>query len=319
MQPRLPKANETWEASLHELRLTGTLYCRATLTGPWGIAIPDLSEVMMFGVLTEGEAWLERSGRPPERLGPGSSWLLPRGAAHRIYSGPGATCVPLEALPVEPVSPRYELLHYGGGGPTTQATYGLLRFDDAAAERLVASLPDLIHVDSRRSDTEAWLGGTIELIAQEARHLAVGGAAVLTRLADVIVIQLIRAWLQEHRDHDGWLAALRDERLGRALRAIHERPGEPWTLDRLAKEAGMSRSSFATQFADEVGEPAMAYLSAHRMATARARLRDGEAPLAAIATEVGYQSEAAFGRAFKRATGVAPGRYRRDARRGGPS
>ncbi|HSH42917.1 MAG TPA: AraC family transcriptional regulator, partial [Arenicellales bacterium] len=148
-------------------------------------------------------------------------------------------------------------------------------------------------------------------MAREARHLKPGGETVITHLADILIIQAIRAWLEKApQTGSGWLVALRDRHIGRALSAMHRNPEQPWTIQRLAGEAGMSRSAFSARFTELVGEPAMRYLTRWRMQMARLELKNSAEPMIMLAERLGYQSEAAFSRAFKRVFGVPPGSVR---------
>ncbi len=302
------------------MRLTGTLYCRAEVSAPWGVAIPDLRGAMMFGIVTEGRAWVQHRSTPPREVAPGSFWLFPRGCGHRIFSDPKARIVALDDLPVQRLSARYETLRFDGGGARCKITYGIVRFDASTATRLIDALPDVMHIDAGADDTDRWLASTVDLISREARTAQLGGETVLTHLADIIVIQAIRSWLDRHvPPAQGWLAAVRDEHIGRALAALHENPGDDWSLARLSRVAGMARSSFALRFNELLGEPPMSYVTWFRMETARTRLRDTMTPLADIARDLGYRSEASFGRAFKRVTGTSPGRWRTTSRQLSPA
>jgi AraC-like DNA-binding protein len=203
-------------------------------------------------------------------------------------------------------------MHHGGGGDLTQVTYGVVQFDHVAARRLVAQLPTVIHIDAWHDDDSSWLHDTVRFIAREARELRPGGETVITRLADVLVIQAVRSWLASSPEaNQGWLAALRDEQIGAALRSMHRHPECVWTVASLAREVGMSRSAFSSRFTNLVGEPAMQYLTRWRMQLAHTHLRDTSEPLSVVADRFGYQSEAAFCRAFKRTFGTSPGRTRR--------
>ncbi|MEX3006902.1 AraC family transcriptional regulator [Hoeflea sp. TYP-13] len=306
-----PPPNDPIGETLHLLRLSGSLYCRAELTAPWCVDMPPFEGMMMFHVVTAGRCWLEIDGHEPLLLTQGSMTLVPHGAGHRIRSGPEADARPLFDVPVEQVSERYEIMRYGGGGEFTHATCGVMRFDHVAAERLIASLPRVLHVDSWDHDEGGWLQSTLRFISREASMLRPGGETVITRLADILVIQAIRSWLDSAPEaKQGWLAALRDEQVGRALASIHRAPQEEWTVASLAREAGMSRSAFSARFTELVGEPAMRYLTWWRMQLARTQLQETSEPLTVIANRLGYQSEAAFCRAFKRVFGVPPGSVR---------
>jgi len=296
--------------ALHLLRLTGTLYCRAEMTAPWGVEIPEMPGSMTFQVVTEGECVLEIGGDGPVPLRPGTMTLIPHGTAHRIRSHPGAATVPLWDLPTRQLTDRYESVDHGGGGALTRVMYGMVQFDNAAAARLVAHLPPVIRLDTWHDDG-SWLHSTLRFITREAAELRPGGDVVITRLSDVLVVQAIRTWLESAPSTGhGWLAALRDAQLGRALAAIHREPARDWGVVSLAREAGLSRSAFSARFTGIVGEPVMAYLTGWRMHLAHLHLRDSTDPLPVVARRAGYHSEAAFGRAFKRTFGVSPGSVR---------
>ncbi len=189
-------------------------------------------------------------------------------------------------------------------------TYCGVRFDHVAAHRLIELLPRVLHVETWDQEGGS-LQNTVRFISREAKEMRPGGETVITRLADILVIQAIRSWIDSVPEADrGWLAALRDEQLGRALTSIHREPEREWTVASLAKEAGMSRSGFSARFTYLVGESAMHYLTQWRMHLARAHLREKSEPLSVLAGRLGYQSEAAFCRAFKRMFGVPPGSVR---------
>lgn len=309
---QLDASSDSLGEILHLLRLTGVLYCRADLTAPWAVEVPEMPGLMAFAVITSGSGWLEFDDEPPRQLRQGDLALIPHGTPHRFSSGTGVPFAPLFDIPVETVSDRYEILRYGGGGALTQVTYGVMRFDHAAAETLVALLPRVLQINSRDDAAGQWLRSTLELIALEGAALRPGGETVMTRLADILVIQAIRAWLESSPDaRTGWLAALRDDKVGRAIAAMHRTPDTGWTVATLAREAGMSRSAFSARFTGLVGEPAMRYLTRWRLQLARMALRDGRQSLAALARTSGYVSEAAFSRAFKREFGLPPGGVRR--------
>ncbi|HEX6686680.1 MAG TPA: AraC family transcriptional regulator [Candidatus Limnocylindrales bacterium] len=308
-----PASTDILGQTLHLLRLTGALYCQAELTAPWGVEVPALPGCMTLQVVTSGACRLEVDGAEPVLLQQGSLTLIPHGTPHRIRSGPNVATQPLFDIPVEHISDRYEVMHYGGGGEPTHATYAVMRIDHAAAHRLVRLLPKVLHVDAWQTDDSSWLHSTLRFITGEARTPRPGGETVITRLADVLVIQAIRSWLESAPEaRQGWLAALRDEQLGPALLAIHRNPGQPWTLDSLAMQAGMSRSAFSARFTATVGEPAMQYLTDWRMQLAHQHLQSSQEPLSAVARRFGYGSEAAFCRAFKRVHGTPPGGARRE-------
>jgi len=313
-EQQLPPYSDPLGETLHLLRLTGTLYCRTEMTAPWGVDLPAMEGCMMFHVVTAGRCWLETEGTEPRLLRQGSLALVPHGTGHCLRSDPKAGAEPLFDIPVEKVSERYEIMRHGGGGDFTHTICVVVRFDHVAAAHLIALLPRVLHIDTWDEDEDGWLQSTLRFISREARALRPGGETVITRLADILVIQMIRAWIDTAPEAgQGWLAALRDKQLGRALTSIHRQPEREWTVASLAREAGMSRSAFSARFTHLVGESAMRYLTHWRMQLARMQLQESAQPLAALAAGLGYQSEAAFCRTFKRVFGVPPGSVRRGA------
>jgi len=311
---KIPNFTDPLGETLHFLRLTGTLYSRAELTAPWGIELPPFDGCMMFHVVTAGHCWLEVVGDEPRLLQQGSLALVPHGNGHCIRRNPEDETVPLFDIPVEQVSDRYEIMRYGGNGELTQLTCGVVRFDHVAGQQLIALLPKVLQIDSWADDEGSWLQSTLRFIAHEARELRPGGETVITHLADILIIQAIRSWIDSAPEAErGWLAALRDNHVGKALAAIHREPEKDWTLASLAKEVGMSRSGFSARFTNLVGESAMRYLTQWRMQLARAQLQETSDSLSVLADRLGYQSEAAFCRAFKRVFGVPPGSVRHTA------
>jgi AraC-like DNA-binding protein len=300
--------------ALHLLRMAGVFYCRSEFTEPWGLELPPFEACMMFHVVTAGRCWLEVDGAPRRELRPGELALVPHGDGHRLVSAPGVAVAKLFDIPRDLVSDRYEVLRYGGGGEATTVICGLVRFDHPAAQQLVRLLPRLIGVDAWSSPEMEWMQSTLQFMAAEARAARPGGDTVITRLADILVIQAIRAWLaHDPSAHSGWLGAVRDPQIGKAIALVHREPGRPWTVASLAGTAGMSRSAFSARFTELVGEPAMRYVARARMNAATMWLKEERTTLAELADRLGYESEAAFSRAFKRVVGIAPGAARRAA------
>ena len=297
---------------LHLLKLTGTFYCQSRLSAPWGIAIPGFLEVMSFAVVIGGRAWLKVGEAAPFEIQKGDLVLMTHGAPISLYSDSEAQLMQLEELPIRKVTELYETLDFGGGGAECSIMYGLVRLDHASAPMLMALLPDVLKIDPWEEEAGSWLQGTLQFIAREARELRPGGETVITRLADVVVIEAIRRWLSRSPEANrGWLRAARDPHIGRSIVAIHRNPAADWSVETLARVAGMSRSAFAARFSGLVGTPAMQYLAEWRMNLARRTLRETALPISTIAADLGYQSEPAFNRAFKRVFGMTPGQARR--------
>jgi AraC-like DNA-binding protein len=191
--------------------------------------------------------------------------------------------------------------------------YGLVRIDHAASGMLMRLLPDVLKIDPWEEDAGSWLQATLQFIANEARELRPGGETVITRLADVVVIEAIRRWLNSAPDANrGWLKAARDQQIGRTVIAIHRSPAAAWTVETLAEVAGMSRSAFAARFTELVGVPAIQYLATWRMHLAHQRLVATDQPISQIAADIGYLSEPAFNKAFKRVFDAPPGQIRKN-------
>ncbi len=305
--------------ALHRMRMTGAFYCRAELRSPFALDLPPLESCLMFHVLTSGRCTIEVAGAEPRQLRPGDLALVPHGDGHRLSNGRGVAAAKLFDVPREQLSDRYETLTYGGNGDATTMICGAVRFDHPVAQRLIALLPRLMVVDAASSPHAEWIQSTVRLLAVEARELRPGGEAVITRLADILVIQAIRSWLEtDPSAQRGWVSALRDPRIGRAIALVHRDPGRRWTVASLAAEAAMSRSAFAARFTELVGEPIMQYVARWRMQLALTLLEDPHITLDEVASRLGYESEAAFSRAFRRFAGRSPGQVRRTAGRSSP-
>jgi AraC-like DNA-binding protein len=321
-QTGLVRGDELWSdadplgAALHLLRMSGTFYFRSELSAPWGLGIPPMPDCLWFHVVTAGEALLEVDDDAAARpLRPGELALVPHGSGHRLRSDPDAAAPSVLDVPHDFVTGRYAIIRHGGGGPATTLVCGAVRFDHPAARSLIDVLPATIHLAGSGADPDTeWVQATLRMMAAEAARLRPGGETVLTRLSDVLVIQAIRAWLEtDPAGHTGWLGALRDRQIGRALALVHRDPARDWTVAALAAETAMSRSAFAARFTELVGEPAMQYVTRWRMHIALHELGTGSATVAQLAGRLGYRSEAAFSRAFKRVVGIAPGAARQRA------
>jgi AraC-like DNA-binding protein len=308
--PQVPE--DPLGAALHSLRMSGAFYCRSEFTEPWGLTLPPLPGYLWFHVVTSGAVSVDLGDGELTTLHSGDVALVTQGAGHRLCSDPAAPAPGILDLPRDEVSRRYEVLRHGGGGALTRMMCGAVRFDHPAARSLVALLPEIIYLDAAGTPDLVWMQGTLALIAAETKHLRPGGEAVITRLADVLIIQAIRGWMEtDPSAQTGWLGALRDPQIGRALSLIHGDPARAWTVAALADELPMSRSAFAARFTELVGEPVMRYVTRWRMRVAINTLQEEGATVAELADRLGYRSEAAFARAFKRVTGVAPGSIKR--------
>jgi AraC-like DNA-binding protein len=299
--------------ALHFLRMNGAFYCRSELSAPWGMTMMPMPGYIWFHVVTSGRFWLDAGADGPTLLQAGDLGLVPHGEGHVLRSEPGVAVPGVLELEREEVSDRYEILRHGGGGAPTTLICGAVRFDHPAARNLVDILPPLLHVEAASSPELEWMQSTLRLMAAEAKELRPGGEAIITRLGDILVVQAIRSWIEtDPASKSGWLGALQDRQIGRAISLIHRDPARDWTVASLADELAMSRSAFAARFTELVDEPAMQYVTRWRMQIAVSSLREEGATVAELASRLGYRSEAAFARAFKRVIGVPPGAIKRE-------
>jgi AraC-like DNA-binding protein len=309
--------------TLRVVRLVGAIFINARFTAPWcylspradsvaSMLEPGAERVVIFHLITEGECYVELGNDPPVRLVAGDAVIFPQGDAHRMNSQPGLAPATQGAGLDVVLSRRPRQLAYGGGGPATRLVCGYLACDARLARMLMAGLPPLVKVNVRGSNAGIWLEASVRYALAEARSPRPGGAGVLAKLAEVLFIEVLRLYMNEQGEgHTGWLAGVRDRIVGAALNALHTRPSHAWTLEELAREAGSSRSVLAERFQLLVGSSPMQYLTQWRMLLAANLLRRSNAPLAHIAQDVGYQTDTAFSRAFRREFGAPPAAWRR--------
>ena len=308
--------------TLRVVRLVGAIFINGRFTAPWCYQSPHADEaapyleptaerVVIFHMITEGECHVEIQGQPPLHLMAGDAVIFPQGDAHRMTSQPGlapATGARLDAV----LSRRPRQLAYGGGGTVTRLVCGYLACDARLARLLLAGLPPVVKVSVRGSNAGVWLEASLRYALAEVRSPRPGGAGVLAKLAEVLFIEVLRLTMNEQAPgRTGWLAGVNDRIVGAALRLMHAQPAHPWTLEDLAREAGTSRSVLAERFQQLVGSTPMHYLGQWRMLLATQLLSRSNAPLAQIAAQVGYQTDTAFSRAFRREFGAPPAAWRR--------
>lgn len=292
------------------LRVRSALVARIEGRGAWGLAKTG-GETARYGLVARGRCLLELLGHAPVTLQQGDCFLVPHGTPYVLRDEPRTPAVSCRTLAPHARSGVVELGTGTGDGATLLC--GWFHFDAEAMRPLAHLLPELVHVtmDSSRADA---IQGTLQLLAMETLEPAMGSALVVSRLADVLLVQAVRAHLATlPQGEPGWLAALADARLGDALRAMHEDMAQPWTIDALAARARLSRSAFAARFRERVGRSPLEYLTRWRMVKAGHMLRQEGLSLGQVAARVGYESEAAFSRAFKRQFGASPAIWRRQA------
>lgn len=321
--PIPPTADPLTEA-LSYLRMEGIFYCRSQLSAPWALRLPPMPDCVWFHVVTAGTCLLVDSSGVTRVVGPGDLLVLPRGAGHGASdpgwpergSGERVDVEPSDVmdLPHDYLSPNYAVLRHGGGGAQVDLICGAVRLGHPAARHLVEVLPEVIHLAAAGDPTLGHLPALLAMIGAEAADPRMGGEAVVTRLCDILVISAIRSWLAtDGGARSGWVGALRDPQIGAAVACIHRDPGHPWSVAELAATVAMCRSAFSARFAELVGEGPMHYVARWRMLVATDLLQTERLTVAAVGERLGYASEAAFSRAYKRTTGVAPGAVRRGA------
>jgi AraC-like DNA-binding protein len=297
--------------ALQFLRTSETTYYYSELTAPWALVMPQ--NCPKFHFVTSGGCWLEVEGTEDRLLEPGDFAVVPHGSGHRLSSDPSAASLNPSDLKCERVTRRYAVFRHGGGGTLTTIICGDLNFTHPAAGHLIALLPKIICVRANCNRSVDWIHSTIKYMSTEAQELRPGGEAVITHLTDILMIEAIRSWIAQYPEQQiGWLAALQDKRISRAISLIHGEPEKAWTVELLASAVGMSRSSFSARFTDLVGESVMQYVARWRMHLALVHLKEGAKNVEEIAVEVGYSSAAAFSRAFKRTRGAPPGSVRNE-------
>lgn len=320
-------SDDTLSDLLHAVRLTGAVFFAVDASGPWVAEapparelgphiVPGVEHVIEFHVVVSGSCWGGLVDGPAQRLEAGDVIVFPQGDGHVISSAPGMRGPPeIESTRQARAGRLPVAVRMGSGGPErAEVICGFLGCDAKPFNPLLAALPRLLHVRHRPSDD-----GMIEqfgrLALAESTARRAGGECVLARLSELLFIEVVRRHLSTLPEgNTGWLAGLRDESVGRVLGKLHDRPAHDWTLEELAREVGVSRSVLAERFVHFVGVPPMQYLSQWRMQLASTLLSGTSMTLVEIAGRVGYGSEAALSRAYKRWVGVAPAEWRRRKR-----
>ncbi|HJZ74489.1 MAG TPA: AraC family transcriptional regulator [Vicinamibacterales bacterium] len=298
-------------AVLQSIRFQTAIYCRSELSAPWGFSVLG-RDFATFHLITHGRCCLEVDGLARRAwLTEGDLIILPTGRAHVVRDAPSSPVTHLEDLIATAPRDTGGVLRSGGGGVSTALVCGGFQFEDRA-NPVLASLPPLIHLRSHRRSAYGWLNLALEFLGEEAESQRPGAETMMVRLADLLFIDAVRAYVSARGStKSGLAAALRDPRIATAVVAIHRQPDVKWDIRRLAKQAAMSRAAFADRFKALVGESPISYLTRCRMNKATGLLASSHVPLAQIAARVGYESEASFARAFKRDIGMSPAAYRR--------
>jgi AraC-like DNA-binding protein len=311
---------------LSGVRLTGAMFFSAEFSAPWRLSTPHCRvlaptlapgapHIMLYHLVVDGSARVCLEDGPDVELSPGDLVVFPHGDSHHLSGGSGANQVESAAILRKIATRELSPVQAGGGGATTRFVCGYLTCDPLLCGPILESLPPILKVNVRSDRSGQWLEQSILHLVEEAASHRAGSDAMLAKLSEALFVDTLRRYVQGLPDQTtGWLAGARDPVVGKSLALLHRRPRHPWTIAELAGEVGLSRSSLVERFTRYLSEPPMAYLTGWRLRLAAQALTSSPKGVADIADAVGYESEAAFNRAFKRVFGVPPARYRRQSR-----
>jgi AraC-like DNA-binding protein len=314
---------------LRTVRLTGALFFPMDVSSPWvdevpratdfaSIVLPGAQHVVSYHIVRQGRCWAALRGQEPVRLEAGDVFVVPHGDAYMMASAPDLrSTLPPDAVlgffrDMATGSAPLEVIEGGGGPDRAQVVCGFLGCDRHPFNPVLEALPRVLHL---RHEAGAAAGDRVSRLVEfalaESLERRSGARCVLLHLSEVLFVEVVRRYLDSLASEEtGWLAALHDPVAGRALAMLHNRPTDTWSLEQLARDVGVSRSLLAERFSRLVGQPPMRYLTHWRVQLACRLLADDSAKVSTIAFEVGYQSEAAFSRAFKALVGMSPARWR---------
>ena len=298
---------------LDTLNMKGVFYFRTDFSPPWGVTVPDLHQAARFHLVVQGSCYIRFPSGDCVRLNAGDLVLVPHGASHIISDAPDTPAPDLEKALSAVGYKNDGVLVVGDGDPsaTTQLICGHFSFRKDANHPLLRALPDYLLVQTSDRAKNQWLDATLRLVAQCVFSENLGGVTTLTRLSEIVFIELLRTGVTTNAKFSSVLQAFTDGQIGRALLSIHEKPAAPWTVASLAAEVGMSRSRFSERFSELVGTSPMAYLSDWRLQKALALLDTSRYSVQQVSGQIGYLSPAAFTRAFSGKFGISPSHYRK--------
>ncbi len=303
---------------LMRLRLRGTIYFRTSFAAPWGVTVPSYENVARFHYVQRGDAVIEACGMRVV-LEPGDLVIVPHGAEHMLACQETTSdqALALDEMIAQSGYSGDGVFMFGDtqSGRETQLVCGHVALENTGAHPILEKLPPLIHVRDYGAQAGQWLEATLRLIGAETTQNALGSELIALKLSEAIFVQALRVFLTSDSAALAGLDGYSDPQLSRALTAMHKSPEMPWSVETLAREAGMSRTAFAVRFAERIGLPPLQYLTEWRMQLACQALTVGDASIADVAEQVGYASETGFARVFKKEIGASPARYRRRAKK----
>ncbi|MEZ5669647.1 MAG: AraC family transcriptional regulator [Alphaproteobacteria bacterium] len=308
---------------LQSLRIAAAIFLRGEFSSPWGVATPDTASVgrmlrpvarrlLVFHIVASGSCWIRLDNGTTARVEAPGVLLVPQGHAHLLADCEGRRCQRMTELLPPPPWTRFPVLSHGGGGSATRILCGYLDIANAACVPLLDELPDLIAIGATDRGPQAGLAPVLEYTVREAEAVKPGAASLVFRMAELFFVEVLRHYVATAPGGDrGWLAALRDPVVARALHLLHQDPARDWSVDTLAQAVASSRSALAGRFTARLGCSPMRYLTRWRVQLAAKQIADQGLCIAAAAAAVGYESESAFHRAFKREFGQTPAAWRR--------
>jgi AraC-like DNA-binding protein len=312
---------------LNGVRLKGAMFFTAEFSAPWGLStphcrvlapalVPDAPHMLLYHFVMDGSARVCLEGERDVELLPGDVVLFPHGDPHQLSGGSGSNQIDTAALLRKVEKRDLSPLRAGGGGATTKFVCGYLTCDPLLCGPILESLPPMLKVNIRTDRSGQWLEQSILHLVEEAASDRAGSDVMLTKLSEALFVDTLRRHVTSLPDQTtGWLAGARDPVVGKSLALLHSRPSHSWTVAELASDVGLSRSALVERFTRYLSVPPIAYLTGWRLRLAAQALISTPKGVADIAADVGYESEAAFNRAFKRAFQVPPARYRRQSRK----
>jgi AraC-like DNA-binding protein len=313
---------------LKVVKLESAFFYNAEFSAPWSFRSPNSCKlapyinqtgghVIVYHLLVEGKAYVQLQEKRVPLL-PGDIVIFPHGDSHCLESGPSPYTLNGENELQRIFSEGLKLARMGGGGEVTRFVCGYMVCEPRLSQIFLAGLPPVFKVNIREDQSGQWLENSIRYSIADASATGAGADAVLAKLCETLFAETLRRYIVQLPDRQtGWLAGARDPEVGKVLALMHRQPAAPWTIAELAKEAGLSRSVLAEHFRQYLGEPPVAYLTRWRLQLGAQMLSSTSYSVAQIASEVGYDSEPAFNRAFKRQFGNPPARYRNQARTAG--
>jgi AraC-like DNA-binding protein len=314
--------------ALASVRMTGAIFYYAECTAPWGFSVPPLQKVahllapgterlVSYHLVTDGKAVVRFAGEEEDiAIAAGDILIIPHGDAHAVWNGSPSTLLDSGVSLAKFLAGDQTMMRLGGGGEMTRFVCGYFGCERHADRLFLAGLPLMVKINLRGDAAGEWLESSVRHLVSEAGSARPGQSVLLSKMAEALFIETIRRYMEAlPPEQTGWLAGARDTVVGGALALLHRKPRHHWTVDELAAEIGTSRSVLAERFSRFLGEPPLTYLARWRLQLAARMLQTTRQAVLQVASEVGYDSEAAFNRAFKREFGIPPGQFRRSAAR----